>query len=96
MTRIRVFGLPALDSLLLTFLSALEPFLTLGHAYSDQVQSGPTTPRSIDPRLHRSIRPTRARAGLQTSLNRSEKTVAFRHLSEYRSVLASGEPLLAA
>ena len=34
MTRIRVSGLLALDSLLLTFLSALEPFLTLGHAHS--------------------------------------------------------------
>ena len=40
MTRIRVFGLLALDSLLLTFLSALEPLLTLGHAHSDQARVG--------------------------------------------------------
>ena len=57
MTRIRVFGSLALDSLLLTFLSALEPFPTLGHAHSDQVQTGPTTPKSLDPRLLLSIRP---------------------------------------
>jgi hypothetical protein len=62
MTHVRVFGSLALDSLLLTFLSALELFLTLGHAHSDQVHSGPTTPKSIDPRLLRSIRPTRATA----------------------------------
>ena len=61
MTRIRVFGLLALDSLLLTFLSALELFLTVGHAHSDQAHFGPTTPKSIDPRLLRSIRPKRAR-----------------------------------
>jgi hypothetical protein len=53
---------------------------------------------SISPRraIRRPIRPTRARAGLQTSPNRSEKTVVFRHLSEDGSVRASGEPLLAA
>jgi hypothetical protein len=44
----------------------------------------------------RSIRPKRARAGLQKSLNRPEKTVVFRHLSEYGSVRASDEHLLAA
>ena len=64
MTRVRGFGLLALDSLLLTFFSALELFLTLGHAHSDQVQSGPTTPKSIDPRLLRSIRPERTAANI--------------------------------
>ena len=46
--------------------------------------------------MRRSITPRRARAGLQTSLIPSEETAAFRHLSEYGSVRASGEPLLAA
>jgi hypothetical protein len=44
MTRIRVTGLLALDSLLLMFLSAPELFLILGHAHSDQSHCGPTTP----------------------------------------------------
>jgi hypothetical protein len=61
MTRICVSGLLALDSLLLTFLSAPELFLTLGRAHSDQAHFGPMTPKSIDLRLLRSIRPKRAR-----------------------------------
>ena len=48
MTRIRVSGLLALDSLLLTFLSAPELFLTLGHAHFDQAHFGPTTPKPSD------------------------------------------------
>ena len=34
MTLVGVAGLLTIHSLLLTFLSALEPFLTLGHAHS--------------------------------------------------------------
>ena len=54
MTRIRVFGLLALDSLLLTFLSALELSNTLGHAHSDYARVGPTTPKLIGPSWLRS------------------------------------------
>jgi hypothetical protein len=50
MTRIRVFGLLALDSLLLTFVSELEVLLALGHAHSDQARFGPTTPKLIGSR----------------------------------------------
>jgi hypothetical protein len=56
MTLVSVSGLLALDSLLLTFLSALEPSKTLGHAHSDQARVGPMTPKLIGPTWLRLIR----------------------------------------
>jgi cytochrome b len=47
MTLVRVSGLLALRSLLLTLLSVLDLFLTLGHAHSDHARFGPTH-RSIE------------------------------------------------
>ena len=63
MTRIRVSGLLAHDSLLLTFLSAPELFLTLGHTYFDQAHFGPTTPTPVDSSLVASVDPSEARKG---------------------------------
>jgi hypothetical protein len=64
MTRIRVSGLLALDSLLLTVLSAPELYLTLGHAHSDQARFGPrqTDARKEARRCFGPTTPRRARA----------------------------------